>query len=1030
MLQFMAMKDVHHFGRKAARRFCAGLGSILLLVAQVWLVPASAAEVSVELISRSITTQPRSGGDSLGIELSADGQWAVFVSDGNGLVTNDNNGLNLDVFLRNLQTGATTLVSRGTNGASGSADSYAAMISSDGRYVVFESSADNLASDLNEATDVFIYDRETGAVSSVSQANELGQGGEATLTAITPDARFILFESTGEDLAENDENDGPDLFLMDRSSGSVTLITKSVAGGTGGFAASSFPSLGSVSGSVSDDGRYVAHLSVATNLVPSLPANLMNFYQVYLWDREAGTNRLITAATNTSWESSARAAALSGNGAVLAFLSEVPNSGSSVVPPLLHVYDVASGILTNVPLPAPWSAREPAFDEPALSADGRYLAYSFQGQIYLYETASGQNTVVSTNAAGAGPASAPLISANGGMITFLSYTTNAAGHAEGSHQLYSFDRVNGTTRLLSRTPDGTAFGNEEILFPSISADGSKTGFASLASNLSTNDNARVTDVFVTSTSGDGPVSLVSTGAADTGESASGNGPSRIANNLAMSLDGRYAVFSSDASDLTPNDTNGLTDLFLRDLRTGMTRIISLATDGYQRTNAFEVGGMTPNGRTVFFSATESLGDSNVYATVIHDTHTGSNRIGSISTNGEPVSSRSPSLSADGRYLAFVQRYYDQLMVRDLWTETTRSLLPLGLSETAVISPDGSYILVALNGRISAKVDVATGSRSQFAISYSLPELQFSSNGQSVLFRRAIAPFNHFYLYSPQSGESSLLFTNALGPVGFSPDGSTIAYHERNPETTQLELVLYDVGSSNVSKVFFGTNTVRTRNVPSFSADGRFLALAITNSLETGGTTNSFTDLYLYDRWLTKYTLISRNPGGGEGDAPSSSPSVSADGRTVVFDSVSSDFVANDRNLASDVFVARIPVVDANSNGLEDGWEQLNFAGAVDPLADADADGANNAFEFRTGTDPKNPSSVFAVSPAHAIENKQLIIEWPVSPGKSYQLQHRASMSSGAWANTGEPVVATTSGAISFAAPATAAAGFYRLQLIE
>src|ERR1041385_8168708 len=96
----------------------------------------------IEVVSRPYTNLPHTFGDSSGIELSADGKWAVFNSNGSGLVTNDNNGFNLDLFLRNNETGEISLISRSLSGESRNGSSIDPTISADGRFVLFQSDAD------------------------------------------------------------------------------------------------------------------------------------------------------------------------------------------------------------------------------------------------------------------------------------------------------------------------------------------------------------------------------------------------------------------------------------------------------------------------------------------------------------------------------------------------------------------------------------------------------------------------------------------------------------------------------------------------------------------------------------------------------------------------------------------------------------------------------------------------------------------------------------------------------------------------
>src|SRR5262245_12064876 len=146
---------------------------ILVFAALLRMTPAAAPVPEIAVVSKPFTNLAHVFGDSAAIDLSADGRWAVFNSSGNGLATNDNNGLKVDLFLKDLNSSATTLVSRNLSGASADGDSLLAGISGDGRFVLFESDADDLIEgDDNESTDVFLYDRDTATITLVSRTSE------------------------------------------------------------------------------------------------------------------------------------------------------------------------------------------------------------------------------------------------------------------------------------------------------------------------------------------------------------------------------------------------------------------------------------------------------------------------------------------------------------------------------------------------------------------------------------------------------------------------------------------------------------------------------------------------------------------------------------------------------------------------------------------------------------------------------------------------------------------------------------------
>ena len=169
------------------------------------------------------------GGDSnsLAPALSTDnsGRYVVFESDSTNLVANDSNALT-DVFVLDRTNGTITRVSKHTDGTQSNGDSKNGSISSDGRYVVFESSASNIAdNDSNGKSDVFLHDLTTGTTTLVSKTvgNILGND-DSSNPSITDDGAFVAFESTADNLVSNDDNKKKDVFVVNRGSGAIELV--------------------------------------------------------------------------------------------------------------------------------------------------------------------------------------------------------------------------------------------------------------------------------------------------------------------------------------------------------------------------------------------------------------------------------------------------------------------------------------------------------------------------------------------------------------------------------------------------------------------------------------------------------------------------------------------------------------------------------------------------------------------------------------------------------------------------------------
>jgi Tol biopolymer transport system component len=194
--------------------------------------------------------------------ISADGRHVTFRSQAGNLVSGDTNGTAWDIFSKDLQTGAVDRVSVSTAGAQANGASHNPVISGDGRYVVFRSSASNLVTgDTNGQQDLFVRDRQAGTTTRVSVASGGGQatGGASDEPAITADGRYIAFQSDAADLVTGDSNAVTDIFVRDQTAGTTVRVSlDSAAGQSNGR--SSDPA-------ISGDGTTVVFESEATNLV-------------------------------------------------------------------------------------------------------------------------------------------------------------------------------------------------------------------------------------------------------------------------------------------------------------------------------------------------------------------------------------------------------------------------------------------------------------------------------------------------------------------------------------------------------------------------------------------------------------------------------------------------------------------------------------------------------------------------------------------------------------------------------------------
>jgi Tol biopolymer transport system component len=193
-------------------------------------------------------------------DVSGDGRFVVWSTNASNLVAGDTNGT-WDVFLRDMVTGTTTLISRDHLGNLASARSDGPRITPDGRYVVFESDADLVPADTNGQKDVYRRDRSTSQLARVSVTSTGVQGdGWSYHGAITSNGRYVVFTSGATTFVAGDTNNQVDIFMKDMLSGTLTRVNVS----TGGAQANNESTWPSISGF----GAYITYCSAASNLVP------------------------------------------------------------------------------------------------------------------------------------------------------------------------------------------------------------------------------------------------------------------------------------------------------------------------------------------------------------------------------------------------------------------------------------------------------------------------------------------------------------------------------------------------------------------------------------------------------------------------------------------------------------------------------------------------------------------------------------------------------------------------------------------
>ncbi len=226
----------------------------------IFIYDTAAGTFKTKRISES-TSGDEADGNSSNASITTGANLVAYQSDATNLVTGDSNGVT-DIFVSQPKSkgGAiTTRVSVDSSGNEGDLASSAPTISADGRYVAFQSNATNLvAGDTNGVQDIFVHDRDTGATTWVSVDSAGGQAdGDSTNASISSDGRYIAFQSDATNLVSGDTNGKTDIFVHDTQTGSTWRISVDEAGNeiTGSWWVSA------THPSISSDGRYVTFQS-------------------------------------------------------------------------------------------------------------------------------------------------------------------------------------------------------------------------------------------------------------------------------------------------------------------------------------------------------------------------------------------------------------------------------------------------------------------------------------------------------------------------------------------------------------------------------------------------------------------------------------------------------------------------------------------------------------------------------------------------------------------------------------------------
>ena len=545
-------------------------------------------------------------GGSRNPHISGDGSTVSFVSRAANLDAADGNTSD-DIFVRDLSAGTTALVSRSTAGTVGDAPSYVADLNKTGTKIVFASNASNLTAEAtNQAPQIFLRDTAAGTTTLISRADTAaGVAGNSysDSPAISEDGTLVAFVSASTNFSGSPGPDFAAIYARNLVANTTTLLSRP------GFQ----PIVGDVNNSrfsshlqnkLSADGRYVVFESDSDGLSSD---DDNRFRNIFVRDTLNDTTTLVSRAagpTGAGANSSSLGGVISADGSTVAFESNaqnlVPGAAQAVN---IFVRNLATGAMTVV------DAGPSGASQPSLDADGKKLAFETSAalvpadtdttsDVYVRDFATGTTTLVSRPTGAARPIgfaptanNTPVISADGTKVAFMSSSTLAS---LATVHVYERDLVANTTTLVSRAtgPAGVSASGSQ---PAIDADGGVVAFVSSQNDLVPGDTNGINDVFVRNVAA-GTTLLV-----DRANGADGAQAEAVASDPSISADGNRVAFESRAANLSAGDSNGLTDIFVRDVASNTTTLVSAAPAG-SADDVSQSGAISGNGDCVAFQS--------------------------------------------------------------------------------------------------------------------------------------------------------------------------------------------------------------------------------------------------------------------------------------------------------------------------------------------------------------------------------------------------------------------------------------------
>jgi Tol biopolymer transport system component len=1013
--------------------------------------------------------------------ISEDGRYIIFESLASNLVTNDFNGTN-DIFIHDLMTGITELVSVNADGtASPDGPSYSPSISANGLFVAFASRATNLVIGVTNVLDE-IYVRDIAGASnhwaqaahlsgthSRAQASGALESYRASEPVLSADGRFVVFKTLGQTVR----------FDLQRPTNTVIQFfppSPEIGALSNYFRFDDNPRLATSTSEgplwFGSNGRFAVY-GTRTNVVPQ-PGVLLVDFEVF------ATNVIHITGDGTAsnyW-----------------FTNQVPwakmvltNAGVPI-PQLGKTWNQM-----------PWLAASADASRVLFLADATNLVSVVTNrtfQLYSLGVADGAIQLVSTNSSG-GPCLdlngiVPAHSPDGSLIAWDSLDDNiVADDLNRAWDVFVRNVDTGETQLVSaRHPNlpmtsGIALSRLDLNPGAISANGQRLAILSLDNTLALDDTNNWRDLFVrdlvTGTNIDVSRSI---GRVPFSQQTNFPGTNTAAAPF-LSADGRFVAFAGDAL-FFAQSTNRT--IYWRDLQALSNRVVVAGSQNNPAGVSYPV--LSSSGRLLAFHSSDIhdlyYGDGNgqsdvfvrlmtpnpprldcsflpfLFAPVFISVAEGT----TTTANGPSIN---PAFSPDSAWILFQSRAAN-LLSDPIPAQSTYQLYARGVGITTLVTnacgpvdmltytPTRwiSYSTTASPGPNGISTDLPLpggganprfSADSRYVAFESSPNLIYRHDLLNAWVIKTITHPDPMYpsLTNRARFTNDLVCSNCANPT-LNADGSYIAYETRRATNVPNDIFVKDLQTGEDQLISVNSAGTAGGNgsssTPLISHDARFVVFASKASDLVPGDSNRATDIFVRDRLNHVTHCLSRNGSGtGTGNRVSSNPILSADGRTVAFQSFASDLVPGDYNDTRDVFVVTLGGPDTDSDGMDDDWEMAYFSTlSRDGSGDFDNDGSSDLAEFRAGTNPANDASilrVLTISTVHRSpsELSQATLVWSAAPGRTYRVQFKDNVAGTTWMDVPGDVVAASTSASKTYTPAYYTGyftthRFYRVLLVQ